>query len=266
MIGIIRESIDEINISDIYIIMKLQENIRRIKQMMGIINENIDDVLDKMSRGEELSQEDKHKMSSFQKHLFSGKKENDFEYHRVSELNIADDNSEEHINKSQIIVQFESDQKIDVKYMLKKIALTLKKSNIDSVVGFGFKMLFYIGYFVEVNEYDIEKAISVLKNIGFNATINPYYNTSYVSNKLRDDIKYRKLSENPDIIILSDSEIYQKLNLTDEQFNTRLTKLLKNFGITSYFIMKNQITITDKSKINDLISYLNDKGYNAIRS
>ena len=79
MIGIIRELIDEINISDIYNIMKLQENIRRIKQMMGIINENIDDVLDKMSRGEELSQEDKHKMSSFQKHLFSGKKENENE-------------------------------------------------------------------------------------------------------------------------------------------------------------------------------------------
>ena len=226
---------------------------------------NIDDVLDKMLQGEELSQEDKNKISLYQKHLFSGKNDNTFEYHRVSELNIADTNSEEHINKSQIVVQFESDQKIDVKYMLKKIALTLKKSNIDSVVGFGFKMLAYIGYFVKVNEYDIEKAMSVLKNIGFNVTINPYYNTLYFSNEIKDDIKFRKLSENPDIIILSNSEIYQKLNLTDEQFNTRLTKLLKNFGITSYFIMKNQITITDKSKINDLINYLNNKGYNAIR-
>ena len=226
---------------------------------------NIDDVLDKMLQGQELSQEDKNKISLYQKHLLSGKNDNTFEYHRVSELNIADTNSEEHINKSQIVVQFESDQKIDVKYMLKKIALTLKKSNIDSVVGFGFKMLAYIGYFVKVNEYDIEKAMSVLKNIGFNVTINPYYNTLYFSNEIKDDIKFQKLSENPDIIILSNSEIYQKLNLTDAQSVTRLTKLLKNFGITSYFIMKNQLTITDKSKINDLINYLNSKGYNAIR-
>jgi len=226
---------------------------------------NIDDVLDKMLQGEELSQEDKNKMSLYQKHLLSGENDNTFEYHRVSELNIADTNSEEHINKSQIVVQFEYDQKIDVKYMLKKIALTLKKSNIDSVVGFGFKMLAYIGYFVEVNEYDIEKAMSVLKNIGFNVTMNPYYNTLYFLNEVKDDIKFQKLSENPDIIILSNSEIYQKLNLTDAQSVTRLTKLLKNFGITSYFIMKNQLTITDKSKINDLINYLNSKGYNAIR-
>jgi len=246
--------------------MNLRENIQRIKQMMGIINENIDDVLDKMSRGEELSQEDKNKMSSFQKHLSSGKNENDFEYHRVSDLNIADDNSEEHINKSQIIVQFESDQKIDVKYMLQKIALTLKKSNIDSVVGFGIKLFAYFGYFVEVNEYNIEKAISVLNNKGFNATMNPNYNTLIINNQKRDSNKYEKLSQNPDILILDNSEIYQKLNLTDAQFNTRLTKLLKNFGITSYFIMKDQITIRDKSKIDDLINYLNSKGYNAIRS
>lgn len=245
--------------------MKLQENIHRIKQMMGIINENIDDVLDKMSRGEELSQEDKNKISSFQKHLSSGKNENEFEYHRVSDLNIADDNSEEHINKSQIVVQFESDQKIDVKYMLQKIALTLKKSNIDSVVGFGFRMLAYVGYFIEVNEYDIEKAISVLNNKGFNATMNPYYNTIKILNQARDSNKYGKLRQNPDILILDNSEIYQKLNLTDAQANTRLTKLLKNFGITSYFIMKDQITIRDKSKIDDLINYLNNKGYNAVR-
>ena len=256
------EKIIEINTYNEKFNKKRQSNNPDIRFMAG---GNIDDVLDKMLQGEELSQEDKNKISLYQKHLFSGKNDNTFEYHRVSELNIADTNSEEHINKSQIVVQFESDQKIDVKYMLKKIALTLKKSNIDSVVGFGFKMLAYIGYFVKVNEYDIEKAMSVLKNIGFNVTINPYYNTLYFSNEIKDDIKFQKLSENPDIIILSNSEIYQKLNLTDAQSVTRLTKLLKNFGITSYFIMKNQITITDKSKINDLINYLNSKGYNAIR-
>ena len=38
--------------------MNLQENIQRIRSMMGIITENIDDVLDKMGRGERLSQEE----------------------------------------------------------------------------------------------------------------------------------------------------------------------------------------------------------------
>ena len=39
--------------------MNLQENIQRIRQMMGLITENIDDLLDKMSRGEELSKDEK---------------------------------------------------------------------------------------------------------------------------------------------------------------------------------------------------------------
>lgn len=60
--------------------MNLQENIQRIKQMMGLITENIDDVLDKMSRGEELSQEDRDKMEKYRKHIQTGGSEQDFNY------------------------------------------------------------------------------------------------------------------------------------------------------------------------------------------
>ena len=42
--------------------MNLQENIRRIRQMMGLITENIDDILDKMNQGQELSQDEKDRM------------------------------------------------------------------------------------------------------------------------------------------------------------------------------------------------------------
>jgi len=60
--------------------MNLQENIQRIKQMMGLITENIDDILDKMNQGQELSQDDKDKMDAYSRHLQSGGKESDFEY------------------------------------------------------------------------------------------------------------------------------------------------------------------------------------------
>jgi hypothetical protein len=248
--------------------MNLQENIQRIKQMMGIINENIDDVLDKMSRGEELSQEDKNKMSLFQKHLSSGKNENDFKYHRVSELNIAEPNSENHVNESQILVHYDSNTNIKPEYMVKKIALILNKSNIDCVVGYSFRLFtFANGYFVKVNEYQVENAIYVLNKNGFSTEMNPMYDLSNnYDTKSNREKKLQNFSENSDIIILSDSEIYQNLNLTDRQFNDRLEKLLKKFGINNFFITKNKITISDKSKIDDLISYLNNKGYNTIRS
>ena len=248
--------------------MNLKENILRIKQMMGIINENIDDVLDKMSRGEELSQEDKNKMSSFQKHLSSGENENNFKYHRVSELNIAEPNSEDHVNESQILVHYDSNTNIKPEYMVKKIAMILSKSNIDCVVGYSFRLFtFANGYFVKVNEYQIEKAIYVLNKNGFSLEMNPMYDLSdnYDTKGNREE-KLQNFSENSDIIILSDSEIYQNLNLTDTQFNDRLEKLLKKFGINNFFITKNKITISDKSKIDDVINYLNSKGYNTRRS
>ena len=60
--------------------MNLQENIFRIKQMMGLITENIDDILDKMNQGQEISQDEKDRMDAYSKHLESGGNESNFEY------------------------------------------------------------------------------------------------------------------------------------------------------------------------------------------
>ena len=60
--------------------MNLQENILRIKQMMGLITENIDDILDKMNQGQELSQDERDRMNDYSQHLQSGGKESNFEY------------------------------------------------------------------------------------------------------------------------------------------------------------------------------------------
>jgi len=60
--------------------MNLQEQISRIQSMMGLVNENIDDILDKIGRGEELSKEDKDKMDAYNTHLNSGGNEQDFNY------------------------------------------------------------------------------------------------------------------------------------------------------------------------------------------
>jgi hypothetical protein len=60
--------------------MKLQEQILRIQSMMGLVTENIDDILDKINRGEQLSKEDKDKMDAYKNHLNSGGGENDFNY------------------------------------------------------------------------------------------------------------------------------------------------------------------------------------------
>lgn len=59
--------------------MNLQESIRRIKSMMGLITENIDDLLDKINRGEELSQDDKNRMDVYSGHLKSGGTESNYE-------------------------------------------------------------------------------------------------------------------------------------------------------------------------------------------
>ena len=248
--------------------MNLQENIQRIKSMMGLLTENIDDVLDKMGRGERLSQEDKNKMSSYNKHLSSGGDENDFKYHRVSELNIAEPNSEDHINESQILVHYDPESKVKPDYMVKKIGMILSKANIDAVVGYSFRLFTLAnGYFIKVNEYQIEKAMSVLKDKGFSLEMNPMFNlTNNYNTRGNQEEKFKNFSDNPDIIISNDSDIYQKLNLSNEQFNERLTKLIQKFGINNFFITKNKITISDKSKIDDLISYLNDKGYNTTKS
>jgi hypothetical protein len=60
--------------------MNLQENVQRIREMMGLITENIDDLLDKMSRGEELSKDEKDKMELYSKHIKSGGTDQDFNY------------------------------------------------------------------------------------------------------------------------------------------------------------------------------------------
>ena len=59
--------------------MNLQENIQRIKSMMGLVTENIDDLLDKLNRGEELSQDDKNRMDVYSGHLQSGGTESNYE-------------------------------------------------------------------------------------------------------------------------------------------------------------------------------------------
>ena len=48
--------------------------------MMGLITENIDDLLDKISRGEELSKDEKDKMDAYSKHMNSGGNDQDFNY------------------------------------------------------------------------------------------------------------------------------------------------------------------------------------------
>lgn len=239
-------------------VIKINESdINRI--IKRIINENIDDVLDKMNRGEKLSYEDKRKMSDYAKHLSSGGNENDFKYHRVSELKIAEPNSTDHMNQSQIIVHVDHSTKIDPKYVTKNIAMILSKSNIDSVVGYRFVIFSHPnGYFVKVNNNLVEKAISILQNYGFSVGMNPAYNQrTELPNRIKNSFK------NSDITISSDSEAYQNLNLSDEQFVDRLSKLIRKFGINNSSVTKYAISINDKSKIDDLIKYLNKKGYDA---
>jgi hypothetical protein len=51
-----------------------------IRIVERVIKENIDDILDKMNQGQELSQDDKDKMNAYSQHLQSGGKESNFEY------------------------------------------------------------------------------------------------------------------------------------------------------------------------------------------
>jgi hypothetical protein len=64
----------------IFIVMNLRENIIRVREMMGLITENIDDILDKLNQGEKLSQDEKNKMDSYTKHLQTGGNETNFKY------------------------------------------------------------------------------------------------------------------------------------------------------------------------------------------
>ena len=79
----------------------------------------------------------------------------------------------------------------------------------------------------------------------------------------------------PDIIISDDSEVYKKYNLTREQLGERLSKLVRKFGISNFTIINNNGIIVgpsrhafqkeDKSMVDELIDYLNSKGYKASR-
>jgi len=60
--------------------MNLQEQILRMKSMMGIIKENIDDLLDKMNRGEELTSDEKNKMQEYSEHIKNGGTDDNFNY------------------------------------------------------------------------------------------------------------------------------------------------------------------------------------------
>ena len=60
--------------------MNLRENIIRVRDIMGLITENIDDILDKLNQGEKLSQNEKNKMDSYTKHLQTGGDVSNFKY------------------------------------------------------------------------------------------------------------------------------------------------------------------------------------------
>lgn len=49
-------------------------------QFNQLFKENVDDILDKISRGEELKPSEKRKLEKYSKHLQSGGKDRDFEY------------------------------------------------------------------------------------------------------------------------------------------------------------------------------------------
>lgn len=54
--------------------------LKKFRIVERFIKENIDDILDKMNQGQELSQDDKDKMNSYSQHLQSGGKDSNFKY------------------------------------------------------------------------------------------------------------------------------------------------------------------------------------------
>lgn len=258
--------------------MKLQENIQRIKEVMGLITENIDDVLDKMNRGEELTHEDRKKMELYTKHVKSGGEDSSFQFNRPSEVDIVKPNSFEHKLESQILVYHSKSNLNNTNNILKKIGLMLKRANIDCSVGmyyvpFPFGM---IQYFVKVDNSLVDKAMDVLKSSEYlEVSENPDYGQKET---LSQDFleKAKSLSKvTPDIIISDDSDVYKKYNLTREQSMTRLSKLIRKFGISNFTLINNNGIIVapsrhafqkeDKSLVDELIDYLNSKGYKVSR-
>ena len=256
--------------------MNLQENIQRIKEVMGLITENIDDILDKMNRGEELSYEDKKKMGEYTKHIQSGGKDSSFQFNRPSEVDIVEPNSFEHKIASQILLYHSKSNLIHPNYILKKIGLMLKRANIDCSVGmyivpFPFSA---IQFFVKVENSLVDKAMNVLKSDeSLSVGENPDYGSYGVAPHIKKGKNLSKMV--PDIIISDDSEVYKKYNLTREQLGKRLSKLVRKFGLSNFTIINNNGILVgpsrhvfqkeDKSMVDELIDYLNSKGYKASR-
>jgi len=88
--------------------MNLQEQILRMKSMMGIIKENIDDLLDKMNRGEELTSDEKNKMQEYSEHIKNGGTDDNFNYQGKTQ----DDNNEMETTDNEVDVNSLLEQKI----------------------------------------------------------------------------------------------------------------------------------------------------------
>lgn len=258
--------------------MKLQENIQRIKEVMGLITENIDDILDKMNRGEELSYEDRKKMGEYTKHIQSGGEDSSFQFNRPSEVDIVEPNSFEHKIASQILLYHSKSNLNNTNNILKKIGLMLKRANIDCSVGMYYVPFPFgvIQYFVKVDNSLVDKAMNVLESDeSLSVSENPDYGQKEVASQEFIE-KGKTLSKVvPDIIISDDSEVYKKYNLTREQLGERLSKLVRKFGLSNFTIINNNGIIVspsrhafqeeDKSMVDELIDYLNSKGYKASR-
>ncbi len=244
---------------------------------MGLITENIDDILDKMNRGEELSYEDRKKMREYTKHIQSGGKDSSFQFNRPSEVDIVEQNSFEHKIASQILV-YSKLKMNNFNYILKKIGLILKRNNIDCSVGM-YIVPFPFGaiqFFVKVDNSLVDKAMNVLESDeSLSVSENPDYGQKEGASQEFIE-KGKTLSKVvPDIIISDDSEVYKKYNLTREQLGKRLLKLVQKFGLSNFTIINNNGIIVgpsrhafqeeDKSMVDELIDYLNSKGYKASR-
>ena len=88
--------------------MNLQEQILRMKSMMGIIKENIDDLLDKMNRGEELTSDEKNKMQEYSEHIKNGGTDDNFNYQGTTQ----NGNNEMEITDNEVDVNSLLEQKI----------------------------------------------------------------------------------------------------------------------------------------------------------
>lgn len=76
--------------------------------MMGIIKENIDDLLDKMNRGEELTSDEKNKMQEYSEHIKNGGTDDNFNYQGTTQ----DDNNEMETTDNEVDFNSLLEQKI----------------------------------------------------------------------------------------------------------------------------------------------------------